>query len=47
MLWIGAESDLLISGKTQLVLFNWSNNTGAIDVKWMGLFMRENHLLRC
>ena len=21
------------SGKTQLVLFNWSNNTGAIDVK--------------
>ena len=35
------------AGKTQLVSFDWSNNTGAIDVKWMGLFMRKTHLLRC
>ena len=24
------------TGKTQLVLFDWSNNTGAIDVKMDG-----------
>ena len=30
------------AGKTQLVLFDQSNNTGSIDVK-----MEENHLLRC
>ena len=24
------------AGKTQLVLFNWSNNTGAIDLKMNG-----------
>ena len=45
-------------GKTQLVLFDQSNNTGSIDVKmdgsvleekpsWVGLFLRKNHLLRC
>ena len=33
-------------GKNQLVSFDRSNNTGAIDVKWMGLFLRKNHLLR-
>ena len=35
VLWTGAESGLLISitGKTQLVLFDWSNNTGAINVE--------------
>ena len=33
------------AGKTQLVLFDQSNNTGAIDVKWMSLFLRKNHLL--
>ena len=24
------------AGKSQLVLFNWSNNTGAIDLKMNG-----------
>ena len=33
--------------KTQLVSFHRSNNTGSIDVKWMGLLSRENHFLRC
>ena len=36
-------------GKTQLVLLDWCNNTGAIDVlmwKWMGVFLK-NHLLWC
>ena len=35
------------AGKTQLVLFDLYNNTGAIDVKMEGLFLRKNHLLRC
>ena len=35
------------AGKTQQVLFDRSNDTGAIDVKWMGLFFRKNHILRC
>ena len=35
-------------GKTQLVLFDWSNNTGAIDPsKWMGLFLRKNSVIKC
>ena len=34
------------AGKTQLVLFDGSNNTGSIDVKMMGLFLRKNQLLR-
>ena len=34
------------AGKTQLVLFDWSNNTGAIDVKMNGS-VKMNHLLRC
>ena len=34
--------------KTALVLFDRCNNTGAIDGwKWMSLFLRKNHLLRC
>ena len=33
--------------KTQLVLFDWSNSTGSIDVKMDGFFLEENHLLRC
>ena len=33
--------------KTQLVLFDGSNKTGSIDVKWMELLLRKNHLLRC
>ena len=39
-----------IAGKTQLVLFDWSNNTGTIVVKMDGsvlLFLRKNYLLRC
>ena len=36
------------AGTTRLVLFDWSNNTGAIDLKiGMGLFLRKIHLLRC
>ena len=31
----------LIAGKTQLVLFGWSNNTGAIDVKMDGPVLEE------
>ena len=29
------------AGKTQLVLFDWSNNTGAIDVKMYGSVFEE------
>ena len=35
------------AAKTQLVLFDWCKNTGAIDVKLKGLFLRKNNLLRC
>ena len=35
------------AGKTQLVLFDGSNNTGSIDVKMDGSALEENHLLRC
>ena len=34
-------------GKTQLVLFDWSNNTGAIDVKMGVAVLEENYFLRC
>ena len=34
------------AGKTQLVLFDRSNNNGSIDVK-MCLLLRKNNLLRC
>ena len=30
------------AGKIQLVLFDWSNNTGAIDVKMDGSVLEEN-----
>ena len=33
--------------KTQLVSFDRSKNTGAIDVKMEGLFLRKKYLLRC
>ena len=36
-----------IAGKTQLVSFDRSNNTAAIDVKMDGSVLEENHLLRC
>ena len=43
-MWTGAESGLLISMlKKQLVLFDWSNNTGVIDVK-MDLSVLEEKL---
>ena len=29
------------AGKTQLVLFDWSNNNGSIDVKMDGSFLKE------
>ena len=35
------------TGKTQLVSFNRSDNTGAIDMKVDGSVLEENHLLRC
>ena len=35
------------AGKTQLVSFNRSDNTGAIDMKVDGSVLEENHLLRC
>ena len=35
------------AGKTQLVSFDRSNNTGSIDVKMDGSVLEENHLLRC
>ena len=34
------------AGKTQLVLFDRSCNTAILIWKWMGLFLRKNHLLR-
>ena len=30
------------AAKTQLVLFDWSSNTGAIDVKIDGFVLEEN-----
>ena len=32
------------AGKTQIVSFHWSNNSGVIDVK-MNKFLRKNHVL--
>ena len=32
------------AAKTQLVLFDWSYNTGAIDVEMDGSVLEENHL---
>ena len=34
----------LIAGKTQLVSFNCSNNTGAIDLEMDGSVLEEKHL---
>ena len=34
-------------GKTQLVLFDRSNNNCSIDMKMVGQFLRKSHLLRC
>ena len=35
------------AGKTQLASFDWSDNTGAIDVKKDGSALEENSFLRC
>ena len=48
-LWTGVSSGLLIS---MLGKLSWFRLTGLITMvlmmqKWMGLFLRENHLLRC
>ena len=48
-LWTGARSGLLIS---MLGKLNWFYLTGLITLvlliwKWMGLFLRKNHILRC
>ena len=40
-LWTGARSALFNSGKTQLVSFEWSNNTGSIDVKMEGSVLEK------
>ena len=44
---LGHKAAYFNAGKTQLVSFDWSNNNVAIDVKWMSLFLRKNHFLRC
>ena len=41
--WLADFND----GKTQLVLFDRSNNTGSVDVEMHGSVLEENHLLRC
>ena len=41
--WLADFND----GKTQLVLFDQSNNTGSVDVEMHGSVLEENHLLRC
>ena len=48
-LWTGARSDSSIS---MLGKLNWFCLTGLITLvllmwKWMGLFLRKNHILRC
>ena len=48
-LWAGAGSGLLIS---MLEKHNWFHLTGLTTLvvlmcKWMALFLRENHILRC
>ena len=48
-LWTGARSGLMISVLGKL---SWFCLTGLITMvllmwKWMGLFLRKNHLLRC
>ena len=43
-LWAGVRSGLLhskLAEKTQLVLFDWSNNNGSIDVKMDGSVLEE------
>ena len=45
--WDGKWLVDLIVEKTQLVSFDWSNNTEAIVWIWMALFYRKNNLLRC
>ena len=40
-LWTGARIALFNSGKTQLVSFEWSNNTGSIDVKVEGSVLEK------
>ena len=35
------------AGRTQLVLFDRSNNSGAVDMKVDGSALEENHLLWC
>ena len=35
------------AGKTELVLFDQSNNNGSIDVVMDGVFLRKNCFLRC
>ena len=40
-LWQGKSLVNFKAGKTQLVLFDQSNSTGAIDVKMDGSFLEE------
>ena len=39
--WVWKWLVKLIAGKTQLVLFDWSSNSGAIDVKLDGSVLEE------
>ena len=40
-LWTGARSGLLISMLEKLIWFDWSDNTGSIDVKMNGSILEE------
>ena len=49
ILWTGAESGLLISMLENLNLFNLTSliTLVLLKLKWIGLFLRKNLLLRC
>ena len=48
-LWTGASSCLLISMPEKLIWFHLTRLITLVLLtwKWMGLFLRKNHLLRC
>ena len=47
--WTGGKKWLaeFNPGKSQLLSFDWSNDTYPIDLIMDELFLRKNHLLRC
>ena len=42
----GLGQEVVNAGKTQLVLFDWTNNTGAIDVKMDGSVLEEKSFFK-